>query len=465
MRLTYLSILLLFILPVFLLTALSGTTSSYDAYFLNASEKLLKGFLPYRDFHFSYTPITLFFNCLSFIIFKTAILSSRLLVITLFLISSVLVYKIVFLSTKNKFYATVSLILLVTLGPSQVNFPSPWTWTLFTGLLSNYLFLKFIQKRENKYLLFAGIACFSVFLSEQFAGVMMVIPIAIFFSVKHARTISSIISFFYGYIWSIIFFIVYLLFTQSFPSFIYDLHRSFFTVGYYFSSPHTAQTVMLIIIMLVFSTASAVLLFVRRRFHLLFLPLFCASLIFSLILNGTYFDNTLYVSLIGIPIALYLRYNISTNVRVLILIVSFSLILLGFQRILATVELVLNKNLVYYQHDKVNILIDKNLKSTIEELEPVVALNSQSNGYIFVDPNDTIMYFLMNRKEPATEDSSNSDKTLYYKNAIGNIIAKRVKLLMIKKGNIPANTLKTLTNTNYNYYKTVNNIDIFLLRP
>lgn len=463
MRFTYLSILLLCILPFLLLTALCGATNSYEAYLLNNSEKLLKGLLPYRDFHFIYTPAVLFFNGFSFVLFKASIFSSRLLAVALYLLASAIVYKIVFISTKNIFYATLAVVIFVALGPSRINFPSPETCALFTGLICNYLLLKFIQTRHYKYLFIAGIACFSVFLSEQFAGIMMLIPIAIFFSVKHARNLSMITSFLYGYIWGIIFFVVYLLLNQSFPSFIYDLQRSFVGIGSYITSPHAAQIIVFSTIMLIVSFASAALLYIRRRFHLLFLPFFCVALMASTFLSSN-IDKALYVALIGIPIALYLRYNISSNIRLLLFLVSFLFILHGFQNIFITAKSILNKRVLYYQHSKVNVFQDNNLITTIENLRPIVDAYTKSNEYIFVDPTDAIIYFIMNRKDPSTEDSNNPNKAFYYKNVISNIIAKRVKLLALRKGSVSGNSLRAVINSNYTYYKTVNNFDIFLLR-
>ena len=58
-----------------------GFTYHDEGYIVQAAERTLHGEIPYRDFHFIYTPITLYLTLLAFKLFGISIFSERLLLL------------------------------------------------------------------------------------------------------------------------------------------------------------------------------------------------------------------------------------------------------------------------------------------------------------------------------------------------------------------------------------------------
>lgn len=149
MRFSYLSFLLLLILPILLYFVTHGAVISDEGNILHSAQMILDGKLPYRDFHFATTPFSLFLTAISFLLLKSSILSSRLLVLAVYLISSLLIFKTVFIATKNNFYAIISLLIFVSWAPSHVNFSYPSVYAVSFAILCCYLLMKFIQERTG----------------------------------------------------------------------------------------------------------------------------------------------------------------------------------------------------------------------------------------------------------------------------------------------------------------------------
>ncbi len=125
MRPSYLKVLLLLLLPILIYFHLHGIVIGDEGHILLSSEKILSGMLPYRDFDFDYTPLSIFLTAFSFKALGASVLSSRILMIGLSLLSSLLIFKIVHYSTKNRLYSTLATLLFVSWGPPHINFSSP----------------------------------------------------------------------------------------------------------------------------------------------------------------------------------------------------------------------------------------------------------------------------------------------------------------------------------------------------
>jgi hypothetical protein len=469
MRLSYLSCLLLIILPILLFFVTRGVVFSDEGYILNSSEKIINGLFPYRDFHFPYTPLSLLLTNAVFSIFKISIFSSRMLVLAAYFISSLLIFKTVFIATKNKFYATLSLFLFLAWGPTYINFSWPPVYSALTGLLMCYLFMKFTQIREVKYLFLAGLAGFLVFTSEQSFGIAILVPAIVFMSVRHARTFSFVSFTIYGYLWGVILFGIYLLANQAFPQFIHNF--SFFPQ--YLKESFIPQSLIQIILfnaVPVVSVTSFILLYIRRRFHLLFLPIFVLSFYIVILTSQNYNSFPILISLVGIPISLYLRYNVSTNIRILLISASLLIIFFGFQTALFGTRYDTNQNILkssdFYPNAKANIFVDKRTKNELTNLVEISNQCTSSQDYLYVHSNKQMLYFILDRKDPVKYSYflTKTDSNIYYKNVIGNLVAKKVKMIIIDRNSINLLPIKDFINTYYRYHGGVTDFDIYLLR-
>lgn len=469
MRFSHLSFLLLLILPILLYFVTHGAVMSDEGNILHSAEKILNGKLPYRDFHFQTTPASLFLTVIPFSLLKSSILSSRLLVLAVYLISSILIFKTVFIATKNNLYATISILIFISWAPSHVNFSYPTVYAIAFTILCCYLLMKFMQTRRKRYLFFAGISSFLVLLSEHHIGIALILPVVIFFSVKHARSFSIVSIFLYAYLWSFILFCIYLLSNQSFPQFVSDFFRS----PIQFNNSLFAGSVFqnfLNFMPLIISVASFVLLYIRRRFHLLFLPSILVFFFTAIVFSQDYVQSMLFMSLLGIPVALYLRYNVSTNVRLLLLLFSCILIFSGFYTGLfkgyynTSTSLVENSN--FFPHPKVNIFIEKKTEHELSELIDVADKYTGPKDYVFINSYDPMLYFILNRKDPINETYILAEQSpkKYYAQVVGNLVAKRVRILLLKNGEIDSLPIKNFIRNNYSFTKTVGHFDIYLLR-
>lgn len=483
MRFSYLSILLLILLPILLFFLTRGVVTHDEGYILHSSERMLYGQFPFRDFHFVYTPLSIMATSISFSILGPSILSSRILILVIYMLSSFLLFKTILIATKNKLYATIAVLLFAAWGPTHVNFSWPVVFAIFTAFMANYFLMKFMQLRHERYLFFAGFSCFLVFLAKQNFGAAIILPIIVFFLVKHARSWRYLFSFIYGYVWAFIFFMVYLLATQSVPQFINDFY--IFTIKRVVINEGLSTNFIyqdtflkmlfrtaLYISPVVLSFSSFILLYIRRRFHLLYLPVFVAIFYLVGIRPTTdYIHLTPLLSLIGIPIALYLRYNISSTVRMALLFFSIFMIFLGFQTAIFKGyyrwDSPLITNNLFFKNPKVNIFLNEKFNFEFTELIQIANTYTKSADYIYVNSYNPMLYFVMNRKEPTKHNflAAGVVPDEYYREVLGNLVAKKIKVLILDYKSLDSLPIKSFIKKHYYYLKTVQDFDVYILNP
>lgn len=482
MRVSYLTVLLLIILPVLLFFLFRGAVTNDEGYILHSSERMVQGQMPYRDFHFVYTPLSLFVTDGIFRIFGSSIFSSRIIVLLTYLFSTLLLYKVVMLSTKNKLYATIAVFIFVAWGPTHINFSWPVVFAILTGILTCYLLMKFIETRKNVYLFYAGFACFLVFLAKQNFGASMAFVVFSFFSIRHARKLIHILPFLYGFCWAFIFFMIYLLATNSVGGFMNDFYiftikrivvNSGLTTNFiYPDTPlNMAARTLLYLTPFIFSSSALLLITKRRRFHLIFLGVFVLSFYLVGIRPTTdYIHLVPLLSLIGIPIALLLRYNILSTARAGILLFSLAVIILGFQTALFKGyyrwDSPLITDTIYSANPRVKIFLNEKLDSTFKQFVELANKYTKPNDYILVNSYNPMIYFVTDRREPTKHNfiSTGVVPDEYYKEVLGNLVAKRVKLVILDKGTLEYLPISDFIRHNYMYEKTVGDYDIYVLR-
>ncbi len=483
MRFSYIWILLLVLSPFLVFFLFRGVVTQDEGYILSSAEKTIQGLLPYRDFRFVYTPGAVFATALSFIIFGTSVISTRILLLLIHIGSCFLIFRIITLSTKNKFYATLALLLYLAWGPTHINFSWPVMYVVPLALLSSFFILKFLETRSTRYLYLAGAASFSIFFFKQNFGIAFLIAIIPFFLVKSSRNIHYILAYIYGYLWAFILFCIYLLLTGSFPGFISDfkfftlqwilINKSLTTKFIYPDSffPMILRTFFYLIPAII-SISTFSLLFIRRRFHLLFLPIFVLLFyLFGIRPTTDYIHLVPLLSLTGIPFALYLRYNISTTIRFLLFGVIFLLVLLGFYTALFKGYYRWDDPLIYQNYltnnPKIGLPISQKLQFEMREIKKTVDKYSEKGDYIYVDSYNQFIYFMSDRSEPtrSTYLALGNNPKKYYEEVVGNLVAKKVKILLLSYRGIESNPIKEFILKHYYFYKTFQDFDLYLLKP
>lgn len=479
MRLTYISVVLIILLPILIFFFTRGVITHDEGYILHSSEKILHGLLPYRDFHFVYTPLSLFMTAFSLAIFPS-ILSTRILMLLITILSCLLIYRIVILSTNNKTYALFAILLYVSWGPTHINFVWPVNFAIPTALLAINSLLNFSDKRSIYFLFFAGIFSFSVFLAKQNFGIALIFPVITFFLVKSYRNFSYPLTFIYGYIWGIILFCIYLLLTGSFSFFVTDFYTytykriivmgSLDTPFIYYDKPlKVLIRTGIYLIPIGVSIAAFILLIIRKRFRLLFIPAFVASFYVVGIRPTTdYVHLTPLLSLCGLPISLLLRYNISSTIKLLIYTLLVVLIFLGFQTALFNGYYKWDQPLIYqnyfYGDSKVLLFINDQQKREFLAIKRLVARHTIPSDYIYINSYTPIFYFVADRIEPTKYNylHMDVDSNIYYNNLKGSLIGKEVKLIFIKHDSFANLPIKEYIKSNYKLLNKIGDNDVYI---
>lgn len=450
MKALLISFIVLVLLLIFFHTR--GTISHDEGYILQSSLKLYEGQIPYRDFHFVYTPGSIFLTALSFLIFSPSILSSRILMIIISLLSSLLVYKTTLLATKNKLYGFLATLTYIAWGPTHVNFAWPVMFCIPVGLALCFFLLKFISNQKDRYLFFAGSSTFIMFLFKQNFGVAAILASIIFFlCYKNSRKLNSILSFLYGFVWSAILFAFYLLSTKSLVSFINDMYLFTFwriiiqedlntKFFYYDTFVKSVGRFFIYLLPLITSVATIIIILLRKRYYLLFIPFFIFAFYFLGIRPTTdYIHLTPLLSLIGISMVLFLRFNTSSALRFGTFFLILIIIALGFQTALFKGyyrwdEPLINHN-VFYKHSRVNIFVSNKTNNDLSKFLSVINHNSVKDDYILINSYNPLYYFVSNRSEPTKHNYLTHDvnSTLYDYSVIVALSQKKIPLVFIPK--------------------------------
>lgn len=249
---------------------------------------------------------------------------SKVLLFQLFaaIITSVLIYFAIKAVTKNPLYALIASLIFA----SWIHTASPpILHSLLIIMIIANLFTLFTRFKKNILLFTAGVLLFSLFINSVHIGVaIFFVSLFYFFLSREIRDISSFLAFIYGLTWSSILFMIVQIANGSFID-IVNIIKPLYLLSFQIDSFLPEFSVALLL-----SIPAIYLLIMRNRFHLVFLslllPLFEVALIFS---NGTVNNFRSLLALTGIPIALFLRFNISTVLRYVALLVSVIIFIIG----------------------------------------------------------------------------------------------------------------------------------------
>lgn len=430
MKFTSFRILLFVVLPILVLTSFVGVKPAEEGYILNAANSFLKGFLPYRDFHYSYTPLSIFLTAFALNI-NASILSSRMLFLILSLASSIFLFRIIIFTTHNKIYAFLATLLFIIFTSLYINYPSPIVFGYFTSLAAIWLLMKFLETRRKVFLFPAGLLSFTVFLSHQGFGLAIITAASVFFCIKNSRRFYFISYFLYGYLWGITFFILYLISTDSFAGFIKDIENLKFLFKQNSSEINILLNTSALFLIFILHIFTIIILVVRRRFHLIFLQIYSTAI---LILNFYSSNVMIFIPLLGIPLSLLIRYSVSTNARLLFYLSFLAIVTLGVINLSIRVS-EMNK-VTFVNNPRVFIFADRKLVKETQLLSEVVSGFGYKNSEIFIISDNTLLYFWLDITMPSVligskvSDPSVSDKI------VGHLVAKDIKIVIVDQRTI-----------------------------
>ncbi len=421
-----------------------------EGYVLNSAHNILSGLTLYKDFHFSYTPGSVYLVSLFFSLFGESVLSSRLLMVLLSFGSVFLIYSIAKQITKRDIYGYISAILFLAWGPSHINFAWPVMFVLPFSLLILYLLVKNNTKKYSFVPFSVGILCFVVFLFKQNFGIIF-IPVLFSLLTARNRNKTDILYACYGLTWGIIIFCTYLLLTDSFASFISDFYT--FTIKkvlfqndittplFYSDTPiKIAARSLLYFSPLYLSLVALGILAYRKRYHLMYIPLTVLLYLFVGIRPTTDYVHVVPIlSLIGLPIVIIANQFPTSFVKMTVYSFVVLLVVLGFHSALFRGyyrwDRMLSEN-NQYVGGKVKILTNPQFASINNMLSNIVNKFTKKGEYIFINTYAPLEYFVLERENPTPYDFPGFvSPTTYEQTVIYNLIAKKVKIVFMLSEN------------------------------
>lgn len=391
-----------------------GLSTADEGYILHAAQRLHNGELPYKDFNFIYTPGSLFVISAIYTLLGESILSGKLLVVSIAIITSFFIYLVTYaLTEKSKLIATLSVLVYLAWAPSHINFPFPVIFCLLTGIISLFIFIKNLERPRKIYYFALGLSVALTFLFKQNFGLALFFEYTILFlifkRIRNKENILYFVSFFLG----LLVFYLYLFFTQSINSFFsyssyafqeYFVLRTVVTpFPYDPSAPVVSLLKMCVYLSPFILTALVILYYLHKKNKIQFIA--AAIFVGFYYLVGIY-PSTDYVhispllSLLGIPLAVliqpkYFKLTILVYILFLCVIIGgfYTALFKGFYRWGAPI--VQQKN--YLNHPRMMIWSDsKELVALVNYIQN----NSAQNDYIYFYFYEPMFYFISDRKNP-----------------------------------------------------------------
>ena len=165
-------------------------------------------------------------------------------------------------------------------------------------------------------------------------------------------------------------------------------------------------------------------------------------------------------ALAGIPIALYIRYNISSNMRVLLFLLIAALMGYGLVS-----QIPSEHHQVFNSHPRILIFTSLQNKQLMDSMNDM--LEESSNEYVYVDSFDQIIYFISHKKDPMAKSylSIWDGPSEYYQEVLGNLVAKEVGKLVLRQRTLNFLPIQEYVNTHYEYESTFGGYDIYSRLP
>jgi len=436
-------------IPILLLFFLTRGVVLYDeGYILHYSERLFQGQLPYRDFHFVYTPASLFLTALSFKLFGVNILASRILMMLIAVLSSWLVFSIVKRVIQNSYLSYSAALLFIVWGSIHVNFSWPVIYALLASLLSIFFLLTPPKQHVSRNILLSGIFVFVTFLCKQNFGPMIFLCLLPYFYFLKKQRVKSFLIFSGGLFTAGFLFLMFLSLTHSLQGFINDMYE--FTIRrilydrdlttpflYKDTFIKTSGRAFIYLLLPLSSIYAMRLLYVSKKREFLFVPLFVLGFYFVGIRPTTdYIHLVPLLSLLGLSLSTIITFSkngatiLLTQACIILCIIAglYTALFKGYYR--WDSPLILHSHSVNLPKAKVKM----NRESSIELTSIVTRIQSESqkNDAIYVHYYAPLLYFLSDRKALSGYDFLENDVDFmkYQKVTIAAIEKEQLKIVV-----------------------------------
>ncbi len=387
-----------------------------EGWIINPAARILYGDIPYRDFHYIYTPGVAYSNALVFKLFGISILTSRIFTMGIALLTVLLFYKISLSISDKRYYSLLPISIYLTWGPMHINFAWPIIYTIFSGLLCIYLLLVAKEKEKVSYFFFAGVAAGLTILFKQNFGAALLCNIILFFILtKEVRKVQYLTSLIGGVLILPVIMCIYFMMNQAFIPFIQDMY--FFMIDQIYLKgmqktqfiypdiwyKQIAKTFFYLIPLIVSGYASIISVKYNKSF--LFLSGMCFwYYLFGIRPTTDYVHLTGLMALIGIPIIQILVSDVKQIVKITLLLLTGILVVVGIYTSLFRNYYRWDTPLIYQnnfiENPTVRISTDAIYMKVIPEVSNYIKSTTSQNDPIFIYTFSPSFYLITNRRNP-----------------------------------------------------------------
>lgn len=405
------------------LYGIRGVVYSDEGYVLQGASRILSGEIPYKDFHFAYTPLVLYATSLSFFVFGKSVLAGRILMILMGLISLYLMLFITKKLTDRNWLQYLAGFTYIGWGPLHTHFPWPVMLAITSGLAVSFFLLQALdaktKKKTNWYIIFAGVMVFITGMAKQNFGVFMLpVMLIAFFTHKKLCNKPAMIYGFLGIVIPALLYFSYLFLTGSLYPFWHDFYtytlrrivlEQTLTTPFFFGDTLWEKIgKFLFYASPFFLSISAVILDWKKKRYI-----FLSSFVLFFYLSGIrpttdYIHLAPLLSLIGIPLIISYSALPKSIVQKGIGIVLIGFCFLGFYTALYKgyyrwqSPLFVQTDWVFLP--KTYIFLDSYQKDELTRIVSSIQNHTKENEPIFVNGYAPMWYFLSDRKNPTDFD-------------------------------------------------------------
>lgn len=425
-----------------------GVVLHDEGYILHYSERLFQGQLPYRDFHFVYTPLSLFFTALSFKIFGVSILSSRILMLTIALFSSLLVFGITKKITPNSYLPYASSLLFIVWGSIHINFSWPVMYALLTALASVFLLIHPPKQHTSRNIFLAGIFVFLTFLSKQNFGPALFLCLLPYFYFIKRQKVKFLLIFCCGILTAAVLFLLFLFFTHSLQGFVNDMNE--FTIRrilydkdlntpflYKDTFLKTSGRAFIYLLLPITSVYAIRLLYKNKKRELLFVPLFVLGFYIVGIRPTTdYIHLVPLLSLLGLTLSIIIAFSKKTTTKILMHTCFILCMIVGLYTALFKGYYRWDSPLKLHNYSvdmpKAKVKMNQKFYTELSSIVTRIQSETQENDSIYVHYYAPLIYFLADRKALSGYDFLENDVDFmkYQKATIDSIEKEQLKVIV-----------------------------------
>ena len=446
-----------------------------EGYILNSGLRILQGQIPYRDFDFVYTPISILTTALFLKMFGVSVFAGRVGALVISLLSLLALYKLLKLITKNNLLNLSGLLFFIAWGPAHLNFLWPTMFAICFFLFMNYFFLRGAVEKNKKYFILAGSMVALMFFSKQNFGTGMLITGLLFFVIMKLKNTRIYLSYFIAGVACIsLVFLLFFLSTSSFTAFLQNMHvhtlqkiiieKTIDTPFLYDGSWLTRIGKLLFYTApLIFSLVAIFIALKRKKKILAAIGIFSGAFYLMGIRPVTdYIHLTPLLSLSCLPLVIIVCYSKNKLIKDIFLLILVGLTVVGFYRAYYAGyykwDWPLRYHTTFADNPRLRVYLTEEKARNSEELIKYIDTHVAPDEYIFVNYYSPLLYFLADRRNISRFDyvSPTAIPLSYQEDTIKALRKNKVPLVIMNNNNKDEKSLLAdFINKNYSKKRAI----------